>query len=54
MYIVMMGVTLTNTFTSANKAGEFFNCSYNTILSYTKSGKLFKGEWILSISDNKK
>jgi group I intron endonuclease len=47
------GTTLMNTFTSANNAGKFFNCSYNTILSYTKNGKLFKNKWILSTTVNK-
>lgn len=36
------------------KAGEFFNCSYNSILPYIKNGKLFKKEWILLTFVNKK
>jgi hypothetical protein len=47
------GITLINTFSSASKAAEFFDCSHNTILSYAKNDKLFKKEWILSTSINK-
>jgi group I intron endonuclease len=42
--------TLINTFPSSYKAAEHFNCSKNTIFRYIKSGKLFKGEYILSIN----
>lgn len=42
--------TLINTFCSANKAAESFDCSTNTILTYAKSGKLLKDKWILSLS----
>lgn len=42
------GLTLINSFSSATKAGECLNVSYHTILKYTKSGKLFKDEWIIS------
>jgi len=47
------GLTLINSFTSAKKAGEYFNVSYNTIFTYAKSGKLLlrKNEWILSTSN---
>jgi hypothetical protein len=44
------GLILINTFPSAIKAGEYLNVSYHTILKYTKSGKLFKNEWIISTS----
>jgi group I intron endonuclease len=44
------GLIYINSFPSAIKAGEHFNVSYHTILKYTKSGKLFKNEWILSRS----
>jgi group I intron endonuclease len=44
------GLTYINSFPSAIKAGEHFNVSYHTILKYSKSGKLFKNEWILSTS----
>jgi len=46
-------ITLMNTFILANNVGKIFNYSYNTILSYTKNGKLFKKEWILSTTVNK-
>jgi group I intron endonuclease len=44
--------TLVNSFISARKAAEYFNCSHATISNYIKSGKLFKNKWILSISIN--
>lgn len=44
------GLTLINSFSSATKAGEYFNVSYHTILKYTKSGKLFKNEGVISTS----
>jgi len=40
--------SLDNNFSSAKKAAKFFGCSPNTILSYTKNGKLFQEKWILS------
>ena len=49
--------TLINTFSSANKAAEFFNCHYQTVLKYAKNGGIFKNQWFLSttlISSDKK
>jgi len=43
------GLTLINKLSSAIKAGEFFNSSHHTILTYARNGKLFKDKWILSI-----
>jgi group I intron endonuclease len=40
--------TLVNSFISARKAAEFFNCSHITISNYIKSGKLFQNKWTLS------
>jgi len=40
---------LVNTFSSARKAGKYFDCSHPTISNYVKNGKLFKGQWKLSI-----
>lgn len=40
--------TLVNSFPSARKAGEFFNVDKKTIISYAKSGKVFKGQWTVS------
>lgn len=42
--------SLVNTFTSARKAGIFFNCSPTTIKKYVISGELFQGKIILSIT----
>lgn len=39
---------LINTFPSANKAAEYFNCSIQTILNYSISDKVFKEKFILS------
>jgi group I intron endonuclease len=44
------GSTLLNTFPSARKAGEYFNCSHKTIKRYTLNGKIFKEQWQLSTS----
>jgi len=41
---------LENKFTSARKAAEFFNVDKDTVIRYTKSGKLFQDKWFLSIS----
>jgi len=41
-----------NTFPSARKAAEFFNCGFPTILKHAKDGKLFKNQWVLSTSSN--
>lgn len=40
--------TIVNSFSSATKAAEHFKCHRQTIINYTKSGKLFKDLWILS------
>lgn len=37
-----------NTFSSANKTAEYFNCSTQTILNYSLSDKIFKENFILS------
>jgi group I intron endonuclease len=42
--------TLINTFPSSYKAAEHYKCGKSTISRYIKSGKLFKGEYILSIN----
>jgi group I intron endonuclease len=45
------GLTLIDTFTSARKAAIHYKVDKKTIISYTKSGKLFKKQWILSTSE---
>ena len=42
--------SLVNTFTSSRKAGKHLDVCHKTILKYTKSGKIFKEQWILSTS----
>jgi len=42
--------TLVNSFPSARKAAEFFNCCHQTILNNSKNGKIFKEKWFLSTS----
>jgi len=42
--------SLINTFNSYRKAAEHFNVDKGTILRYTKSGKLFKEQWVLCSS----
>ena len=39
-----------NSFSSARRAAEFFNCSQVTILKYVRNGKLFKNNWKLYTS----
>jgi group I intron endonuclease len=41
--------SLVNTFPSARNAAKYFNVGKDTILRNIKSGKLFKGEYLLSI-----
>jgi len=53
VYDIADKTLLVNEFTSAKKAGEFFNVGKDTILRYTKNGKLFKGKWILLTEINK-
>lgn len=53
IYVYSLGPdksTLINSFSSANKAAKHFNCDKNTILRNAKNGKIFKGEYILSIN----
>jgi len=42
--------TLVNSFISARKAAEFFNCSHHTIIKYCKNGLIFQDKCILSSS----
>jgi group I intron endonuclease len=42
--------SLVNSFASARKAGEYFNCTHKTIKRYSKNGLIFKEQWILSTS----
>jgi group I intron endonuclease len=42
---------LVNSFSSANKASEEFNCSHTTIIRNAKNNKLFQGKWYLSFSE---
>lgn len=44
--------SLLNTFNSANKAAEFFNCSHTTILRNANNKKLFQNKWYLSLNKN--
>lgn len=44
--------SLVNTFNSANKAAEHFNCSHTTIIRNAKNNKLFKDNWYLSLYEN--
>lgn len=41
-----------NSFPFATKAAEYFKCDRQTIMNYTKSGKLFQAKWILSTLKN--
>lgn len=52
IYVYDTQSLLVNTFYSANKAAEFFNCSHTTILRYAKNNKLFKDKWYLSFYEN--
>ena len=48
VYVYDTQSTLVNTFYSANKAAEYFDCSHPTIIKYAKNNKLFKSKWYLS------
>jgi len=50
IYVYDSKGTLVNTFSSARKAGKFFDCSYSIILRFARNGLLFKEEWKLSTS----
>lgn len=39
--------TLINTFTSARKASEYFNCAHTTIIKHVRNGLISKGGWFL-------
>ena len=41
---------LSHEFVSCTETANHFSCSIATISNYLKSGKLFKGKWILSTS----
>jgi len=43
--------TLVNSFASARKAGEYFNCCHKTIKRYALNGSIFKDKWILSYTN---
>jgi group I intron endonuclease len=50
IYVYDLQGTLVNSFSSARKAAEFFNCHHPAIVKHMKSGKLFQDKWILSSS----
>ena len=41
---------LVYTFSSANKAAEFFICHHTTIMKYVRRQKILKKQWILTTS----
>jgi len=49
IYVYVIQGTLVNTFSSARKAAEYFNCNHKIILKHAKKGLLFKDQWVLSI-----
>ena len=44
--------SLINKFSSANKAAKSFHCNHNTIISYAKTGKVYKEKWIFSMIEH--
>jgi group I intron endonuclease len=50
IYVYDTQDTLVNTFISARKAAEHFDCNHKTIIRYVKNGKIFKEKWFLSMS----
>jgi group I intron endonuclease len=50
IYVYDTQGSLVNTFSSASKAAEYFNCTHVTILKYSRNGNIFKDKWKLSIS----
>jgi group I intron endonuclease len=52
IYVYDSQGTLVNTFSSANKAAENFDCSHPTIVKYAKNNKLFQSKWYLSFSED--
>lgn len=45
--------SLVDTFHSARRAAEYFNCGKDTIHRYVKSKKIFKNNYILSVNSDK-
>ena len=50
IYVYTLDKTLVNTFASARKAAEYFNCCHYTISRYVRNGLIFKEQWLLSKS----
>lgn len=51
IYVYSLNYQLLNTFTTATEAGLFFKSTRHTILKYSKSQGIFKGEYILSLKE---
>jgi len=51
IYLYTLEGELLQSFTSSLTAAEFFSCSKDTILKYAQSGKIFKGQYILSLKE---
>lgn len=52
IYVYNINGTLVNSFSSARKAAEHFNCNHKIILKHAKKGLLFKDQWVLSSAKN--
>jgi group I intron endonuclease len=52
IYVYDIHGTLVYSFSSGRKAAEFFECHNQTIMRHIKNQKIFKKQWILSISEN--
>src|SRR5690606_31581361 len=52
IYIYDTQGLLVNSFSSARKTAEYFNCNHKTIMRYVRNNKLFQDKWYLSNSEN--
>jgi len=52
IYVYNAHGILVNSFCSGKEVAKYFECSYMTIYRYTDKNKLFRGQWILSSSEN--
>lgn len=51
IYVYNLEGTIENSFTSARKAGLYFNVSQNTIIKYARNSLIFKDKWRLSYTE---
>jgi group I intron endonuclease len=51
IYVYSLNYQLLQIFVSSRKAGEYLKCTHPMILKYTRSGEIFKDQYILSFKE---